>query len=655
MTATAVETWTEENQRYLVAALEPVRHALERVVTPNGHSTNDPEPADATLDAIRSEMAAPPALEVLCRRFGLSPFERDLLLLCAGVELDSGIGTLFASAHGDPNAAYATFSLALAALPGAHWSALTPQSPLRRWRLVHVDSRGSLTAAPVRIDERILHYLAGVHYVDERLTGFVRAAQGYPGLVPSHRSLADRVAAEWSHESTGEPLRVIQLCGDDRQAVSSITAAACEATGLSLHIAEAAPLPTSADELATLAILWEREASLGHAALLIDWNHPQSGDATTETAVSRLIDATHGAIAVARAEPLRSLRRPVLRLDVEKPTADEQRVLWETALGPLARATNGSINSLVSQFSMGADTIREATLECLAGQSAGENALWDACRAQTRPRLDDLAHRIEPAASWDDLVLPLEQRRILSDVAVHVRRRSVVYESWGFAAKSSRGLGISALFSGPSGTGKTMAAEVLANELRLDLYRIDLSAVISKYIGETEKNLRRVFDAAEGGGAILLFDEADALFGKRSEVKDSHDRYANIDISYLLQRMEAYRGLAILTTNMKSALDSAFLHRIRFIAHFPFPDTAQRTEIWQRIFPSETPTEGLNVDKLARLNVAGGTIRNIGMNAAFLAADSGEPVGMAHLLHAARSECAKLEKPLTDAEIGGWA
>ena len=229
-----------------------------------------------------------------------------------------------------------------------------------------------------------------------------------------------------------------------------------------------------------------------------------------------------------------------------------------------------------------------------------------------------------------------------------------VYETWGFATKGLRGLGISALFSGVSGTGKTMAAEVLANELRLDLYRIDLSAVVSKYIGETEKNLRRVFDAAEEGGAILLFDEADALFGKRTEVKDSHDRYANIEVSYLLQRVEAYRGLAILTTNLKSALDTAFLRRIRFILSFPFPDLEQRAEIWRRIFPNQTPTRALDFAALARLNVAGGNIRNIAMNAAFLAANANEPVSMSHLLRSAQGEYSKLERSLTEGEIRGW-
>jgi SpoVK/Ycf46/Vps4 family AAA+-type ATPase len=216
------------------------------------------------------------------------------------------------------------------------------------------------------------------------------------------------------------------------------------------------------------------------------------------------------------------------------------------------------------------------------------------------------------------------------------------------------GLGISALFAGPSGTGKTLAAEVIAGVLGLDLYRIDLSQVVSKYIGETEKNLRRVFDAAEEGGAVLLFDEADALFGKRSEVKDSHDRYANIEVSYLLQRMEQYRGLAVLTTNLRDSLDDAFLRRLRFIVSFPFPDAVQRAGIWRRAFPPATPTEGLDPERLATLEVAGGTIRNIALAAAFLAADEDAPVRMGHLLRAARGEYEKLERPLSRAEVGGW-
>ena len=183
---------------------------------------------------------------------------------------------------------------------------------------------------------------------------------------------------------------------------------------------------------------------------------------------------------------------------------------------------------------------------------------------------------------------------------------------------------------------------------------IDLSSVVSKYIGETEKNLRRVFDVAEAGGAILLFDEADALFGKRSEVKDSHDRHANIEVSYLLQRMEAYRGLAILTTNLKDNLDNAFLRRIRYVVRFPFPDATQRAEIWRRVLPKRTPTHDLDISKLARLNITGGNIHNIALNAAFHAADEGQPLGMKHLLRATRAEYTKLDKPLTETEIKGW-
>jgi SpoVK/Ycf46/Vps4 family AAA+-type ATPase len=215
----------------------------------------------------------------------------------------------------------------------------------------------------------------------------------------------------------------------------------------------------------------------------------------------------------------------------------------------------------------------------------------------------------------------------------------------------SRGLGVSALFAGDSGTGKTMAAEVIAAELRLNLYRIDLSAVVSKYIGETEKNLRRLFDSAENGGAILFFDEADALFGKRSEVKDSHDRYANIEINYLLQRMEAYRGLAILATNMKSALDPAFMRRLRFIVTFPFPGPAQRKSIWQSVFPDDLPRETLDYDRLSRLHATGGNIHSIALNAAFLAAKAGSPVTMPLVLEAARAEFRKLERPVNEADF----
>jgi SpoVK/Ycf46/Vps4 family AAA+-type ATPase len=275
--------------------------------------------------------------------------------------------------------------------------------------------------------------------------------------------------------------------------------------------------------------------------------------------------------------------------------------------------------------------------------------LWQACLAYTRPRLDRLAQRIEPKATWDDIVLPEQQLRFLRHIADQVAQRSTVYETWGFRRRSSRGLGITVLFAGESGTGKTMAAEILANHLQLNLYRIDLSGVVSKYIGETEKNLRRLFDAAEDGGALLFFDEADALFGKRSEVKDSHDRYANIEINYLLQRLEAYQGLAILATNMKSGLDEAFTRRLRFTIVFDQPDESYRLQIWQKIFPPETPVDGLDYSYLARkFKLSGGSIYNIALNAAFMAAHAGTRVSMHQVLEAIRVELSKEERLLNE-------
>ena len=241
---------------------------------------------------------------------------------------------------------------------------------------------------------------------------------------------------------------------------------------------------------------------------------------------------------------------------------------------------------------------------------------------------------------------------MLHQITDQVSQRNRVYKDWGFRQKMNRGLGINALFAGESGTGKTMAAEVIANALELDLYRIDLSAVINKYIGETEKNLRKLFDAAEDSGAILFFDEADSLFGKRSEVKDSHDRYANIEINYLLQRMESYSGLAILATNMKGALDKAFVRRLRFIVDFPFPKAEERMEIWKKVFPADTPTDNhLDYERLAKMNLTGGNIHNVALNAAFLAAQENNLITMPLVLNAARTEYKKLERPAKESDF----
>jgi ATP-dependent 26S proteasome regulatory subunit len=645
-------TWHEANQVYLMAAVDEVRAALQTRAGIESTPVRNREEADEAF----SRMSLAPALEQLCNAFGLSRFEREILLLCAGVDLDSSFALLIAAAQGDARLSYPTFGLALAALAEPHWSAIAPSGPLRHWRLLDVMNNETLTTSRLRIDERVLHQLAGVSHPDERLAGLVDSVSLPPELLPSQQRQAEQIAHRWTGAHSGT-LPVIELCGDDALSKRSIAAAAAAHVSLQLYLIRQENLPHQPAELDALVRLWEREAVLSGNALLIESVDNDNHDHARETALSYCLENMRGALMVGSRARRRMLQRPMIAFEIVKPTGAEQRALWKSHLGDLGARLNGEIDLLGSHFDLTAGAIRAASAEALQKECAEADfskTLRDICRSQARPRLDGLAQRLTPMARWSDLVLPESQKQILRDVAVHVRRRTQVYESWGFADKGTRGLGISALFAGPSGTGKTMAGEVLANELDLDLYHIDLSQVVNKYIGETEKNLRKVFDAAEDGGAILLFDEADALFGKRSEIKDSHDRFANIEISYLLQRMEAYRGLAILTTNMKSALDQAFLRRIRFVVQFPFPDAAQRVEIWRRVFPEQTPIDSLDWNQLARLQVAGGNIRNMAMNAAFLAADAGEPVCMTHLLRAAKSEYVKLERPLTESEIGGW-
>src|SRR5919202_2056500 len=659
--------WQEANQQSLMAALAEVREALEAKV----------KGGDTGKFSTSAPVTSAPALDQVCTTCGLSLFERDVLLLCAGMDLDSNWASLCAEAQGDSKKNYPTLSLALAVLREPCWSALTPAAPLRRWRLIELGTSHALTTAPLRLDERILHYLAGVPHLDERLMGIMESVRVPSSLIESHRQLAEQLAATWRQASDIQALPIVQLCGDELASKRAIAAAACSLLGFNLDAISAHAIPTSSNELYQLLQLWRREAALSKSVLLLDCDDSNTTDTAREDAIALFIERISSPLIMTTRDRRPPKQRPMVTFDVHKPTTNEQRAIWNQALGEKVSHLNGLVDTLVSQFNLNTPGIHAASVQAMGKWNAQETErledegngsdaqpetqnsalstlLWDTCRSQARPQMNDLAQHIESSATWNDLVLPERERLILRDIAAHLRQRAKVYESWGFAGKGGRGLGISALFAGASGTGKTMAAEVLAGELRLDLYRIDLSSVVSKYIGETEKNLRRVFDAADEGGAILLFDEADALFGKRSEVKDSHDRYANIEISYLLQRMEAYRGLAILTTNLKHALDPAFLRRLRFVVWFPFPDAAQRAAIWRRIFPPATPTEGLDAEKLARLNVPGGNIRNIALGAAFLAAEAGEPVRMLHLLRAARGEYAKLEKPLSAAEIAAW-
>ncbi|MEO8013031.1 MAG: ATP-binding protein, partial [Polaromonas sp.] len=538
MTTPAALSWTDANQQLMAAELGRLRQRLG--------ASDDAEALASTLDAARAAMPAPAAIDHLADSFGLSAFERDVLLLCAGVEMDAQLAAQCETAYGEPRRQGASFGLALAALASPHWSALAPVGPLRRWRLLEVDESAGLARARLRIDERILHYLAGVNYLDLRLHSLLREAAPPAVMGEAHRAVCGAIADALALEDTSDaPL--LWLLGDDPPGQADVAAEVAAMLGLGLRVLRADDVPAGHAEIDALATLWQREALLLGSALLL-----RCGADALPDAALRLVESLRGLVFVSARQP-QPLERASLRFAVDKPGALEQKRLWRQALGLGADRSDGALDGqldasldaaldlVAGQFRLSARTIEaegERLAPLLVASERPASVMRSACRNLGHARLDELAQRIDAAAGWDDLVLPEVQQATLREIAAHVRNRLKVYLDWGFADKGMRGLGISALFAGESGTGKTLAAEVLARELQLDLYRIDLSAVVSKYIGETEKNLRRVFDAAEDSGAILLFDEADALFGKRSEVKDSHDRYANIEVSYLLQRME---------------------------------------------------------------------------------------------------------------------
>jgi hypothetical protein len=708
-------TWHTANEQHLAAALAWLRLSLARLAGPEPAAMPEPPAAIAapaalarpsgwfrfaqpsappappalpapaapstsagivTDDAIAQAAAAlaaaeavdpPPALQILSQRLGLSPFEREILLLCAAVELDTRIAPLCARAQGDPSRPFPTFALALALFRDPAWDSMSPDRPLRFWRLIEINQPGAqpLTTSPLRADERIVNYIKGLNYLDDRLRPLLAPVAGasHPDDLPSSQRMAvETIASRLEQAAPSSRLPIVQLLGPDASSKQLIAASAAAALNMRLYRLPLELLPTTAAELEMLARLWQRESILLPIGLYLDaLDSGASGPGDERSSIlARFLARIDGVIFLDTREARPGLDRETLALDIARPTAAEQRAAWVAALGP---AAGDSPARLAGQFNLSVAEIWQIAASALANSPADQREprerVWELCLINSRPRLDTLVQRIDVRATWDDIVLPPAELALLRQIAAQVEQRGKVYDDWGFGRKMNRGKGISALFSGDSGTGKTMAAEVIADDLGLNLYRIDLSQVVSKYIGETEKNLRRLFDAAEDGGALLFFDEADALFGKRSEVKDSHDRYANIEVNYLLQRMEAYRGLAILATNMKSALDPAFLRRLRFVVNFPFPSVAERKQIWQKVFPLAdparglpgTPTAGLDYDHLARLNLAGGNIHNIALNAAFLAAQAGVPVSMQLILEAARIEFRKIERPINEADF----
>jgi hypothetical protein len=637
--------WAAANAAFLARALAWLRAQLAAAMAERSARAGTPPEPDWSID-----QRPLPALLALRARFGLSAFETKILLLCAGMELDPEIAALSHGAQtgiqtgGGPQGP--SFSLCLSLFPDASWEALSPHRGLRAWGLIEVptDPHRSLVHAPLRTDERIVHYLKGLNEIDARLAAVLRPetaeASAADALAPSQQAVAAALAAAWTEPE--RPLPV--LTGTDLDSKVLVATHAAETCGRVLCRMPAELIPTAPSDFDAFERLWRREQVLLPLALLIEVEDTQGEDHAAEGPRHRLRAPLDGAIVIAALDPPR-MTRPVRSLAVAKPTRPEQERLWRAVLGDDQPAQAAA---LAGQFTLSAPAI--ARLGTRFGPNDGA-ALWEGCREALRPRLDRLARRVAVNVGWSDLVLPADCAALLRAILSQVRDRRRIHEDWGFGARSSRGLGISALFTGESGTGKTLAAEVLAATLGLDLYLVDLSGVVSKYIGETEKNLRRLFDAAEDSGAILFFDEADALFGKRSEVRDSHDRYANIEVNYLLQRMEAYRGLAILATNLRSAIDPAFLRRLRFVVMFPYPGPVERQAIWQRAFPPAAMVGTLDWTHLGRLNLTGGNIATVALNAAFLASAEESAVEMRHVLEAARAEFIKLDRPFRETDF----
>jgi hypothetical protein len=606
--------------------------------------------ADIIRDGTMSNTCVmPESLIFLQTIFGLSLFETQVLLICLSLELDDELRQMAKQESG--YAQFATFAFLFKHTGTTDMAAAAPRSPLRRWRLIDCDSRSGILHSPIRLDERIFQYILGVNQQDERLASYIRpVAGGYwlpPGLDNRINALVQKIQLESKRSSLLPALVISDTRQGDCDAVCACIAERLQTPVFRLH-----SLPAGTEERETLRLLWLRETLLTKCSLIC----PSPENTPDLPYYASLAESSAGIVFIdSNPLPLRHRRRwivPVGEIDSE-----DSHAAWHRHLGKHAASFNGELCTAVQQFHLGIVGLEHAahdTKGAILDGVAPVDALWRSARGTVRAKISTLAKKITPKARWEHLVVPETGKETLKNIIAGVRQRFTVYNTWGFSKRDGRGLGISALLHGPSGTGKTMAAEVIARELDLELYRIDLSAVVSKYIGETEKNLRQVFDGAEEGGAILLFDEADTLFGKRSEVRDSHDRYANIEVGYLLQKIEEFHGLAILTTNLKSSFDESFLRRFRYVVEFPFPSFELRKKVWESIFPKETPLYNIDYARLARLTVPGGNIRNIAIQAAFLAADEKSPVTMDHLFRAAKVEYAKLDRTLTTAETAGW-
>jgi AAA+ superfamily predicted ATPase len=626
----------------------------------------------------------------LARTFELDPFDVDVLLVCLAGEIDLRYEKLYAYLQDDVTKRRPSVDLAIRLLSDCdslqarrHFMA---SSPLLAHQLMHLAEDTQQLQPPlfgriVKPDDRIVEFLFGSDEIDARLRGTARSVVprcGFDALLLDEGSRgAFRNAWQLKADAEAMPdpdtsVPVLVLQGSPGAGKASIAEAICHERRHELLIVDVSAVPPDAESVASsaaakwteLASLVEREAKLRHAAVHWRGLDALTGDPQRASLVALLREVDGGNVpcfvGVSDARDLAAYfsRRGATVLPLPEPTEAQRAKHWSAGLAGAALDEQLDIAAVAGRFRLSFGKISQAaaTARRLASVRGGDDAvinthdLQSACRQHSNQRLSLLARKVTSASSWNDIVLPDDCMAQLQEICNHVKYRDRVYGDWGFGRKLALGKGLAVLFSGPSGTGKTMAAGIIAGELGLDLYKIDLSTVISKYIGETEKNLSRIFEEAETSNAILFFDEADALFGKRSEVRDSHDRYANVEVGYLLQRMEEYEGVAILATNLRKNMDDAFVRRLHFTVEFPFPDQQDRHRIWRSIWPKDTPLDrALDFELLAaRYEMAGGNIKNVALAAAFLAAADGGAVAMRHVAQATLREYQKTGKLMVE-------
>ncbi|BCM67906.1 putative AAA family ATPase [Streptomyces sp. EAS-AB2608] len=622
------------------------------------------------LDVPGHEPWQPPAGSVLAGlagRFGLSSLDMDLLLVAVAPDLDARFERLYGYLNDDLTRRRPTVGLALelcglaGAAPGRF--RLAPSAPLVAGGLVEVTEpeRPPLSRVLV-VPDRVTAHLLGHARPDARLAGVLDdEAREDPTAEPAE---IRRTAAA---AGTGTGLVHLRGRGGD---AGGLAVAALRAAGLRPLVLDAAALAGRSGDVPELARVAALEARLTGAGVVLGPLDALPAEPAERTRTLRTVCTalrgipllTHGTVGW---DPAWAADTPVV-LTVPAPSPERQAARWRHALERAAGAgaVTGDAEALaraVAAHRLDSGQVRRAAdvavrTAALAGRPVRPDDLRTAVRAQNGAGLDRLARRVEPAVGWDDLVLPPLTHRRLRELALRARHREQVLGQWGMRPGGGRGRGVIALFAGGSGTGKTMSAEVVAADLGMDLYVVDLSTVVDKYVGETEKNLERIFTEASAVNAVLLFDEADAIFGKRSEVKDAHDRHANIESAYLLQRMESFDGIAVLTTNLRANLDEAFTRRLDVVADFPVPDATQRRALWERCLGDRLPRAGdLDLGFCAdRFELAGGSIRACAVTAAYLAAESGEPLTMRQVVTAVAQEYRKLGRLVLESEFGPY-